>query len=31
MNLRMVVEEAITPCSIRATNACVYVTLSYKQ
>jgi SAM-dependent methyltransferase len=28
MNLRMVIEDAITPESIRATNASVYVTLS---
>ena len=31
MNLRMLVEDAITPSSVRATNACVYVTVSYKQ
>lgn len=30
MNLRMVVEEAITPSSIREANACIYVTLSRK-
>jgi SAM-dependent methyltransferase len=30
MNLRMVLEDAITPASIRETNACVYVTLSRK-
>jgi SAM-dependent methyltransferase len=30
MNLRMVVEDAITPSSIRETNACVYVTVSRK-
>jgi SAM-dependent methyltransferase len=30
MNLRMVIEDAITPESIRASNASVYVTLSHK-
>jgi SAM-dependent methyltransferase len=30
MNIRMVVEEAITPASIREVNASVYVTLSRK-
>jgi SAM-dependent methyltransferase len=30
MNLRMVVEDAITPAGLRDTNACVYVTLSRK-
>jgi SAM-dependent methyltransferase len=30
MNLRMVLEDAITPTSIRETNACVYMTLSRK-
>jgi SAM-dependent methyltransferase len=29
MNLRMVLEDAITPASIRDTNASVYVTLSF--
>jgi len=29
-NLRMVIEDAITPASIRDHNACVYVTLSRK-
>lgn len=28
MNLRMLVEDAITPAHLRDTNACVYVTLS---
>jgi SAM-dependent methyltransferase len=31
MNLRMTIEDAITPASIRNTNACVYVTLSRRQ
>jgi hypothetical protein len=30
MNLRMIVEDAITPTNLRDTNACVYVTLSRK-
>jgi SAM-dependent methyltransferase len=30
MNLRMVLEDAITPAGLRDTNACVYVTLSRK-
>ena len=30
MNLRMIVEDAITPAQLRDTNACVYVTLSRK-
>jgi len=30
MNLRMFVEDAITPANLRDTNACVYVTLSRK-
>jgi SAM-dependent methyltransferase len=30
MNLRMLVEDAITPAGLRDTNACVYVTLSRK-
>jgi SAM-dependent methyltransferase len=30
MNLRMVIEDSITPESIRSTNASVYVTLSHK-
>ena len=30
MNLRMLVEDAITPAQIRDTNASVYVTLSRK-
>jgi hypothetical protein len=30
MNLRMLLEDAITPAGLRDTNACVYVTLSRK-
>jgi len=30
MNIRMIVEDAITPAQLRDTNACVYVTLSRK-
>lgn len=30
MNLRMVVEDAVTPASITATNACVYLVLARK-
>jgi hypothetical protein len=30
MNLRMILEEAMTPDSIRDDNACVYLTLCRK-
>jgi len=30
MNLRMVIEDAITPDSIRDTNASIYITLFRK-